>query len=571
MEQQDKQNCQEPIMEDETAGSEAPPGFSTNGRILVKLKLPKMPGEEEEEKGQAEAEVEIGPAEEIKSHYCKECDKSFSSGKALGGHMSSAHVQANKDHSLKKLKSKMKRQHKSAGSSSGSSGENMCTVCAKCFPSRKSLFGHMRCHPEREWRGMEPPAEPKIESSEASWEPGLENVGLNQEGHDDDDQIDSDPDVVAPTADVGNTLKGWPMTAKRVRWQTKPANDSPPVSSSEEKEELVAGHQLLKLLERGSGKQNFGEVEDISSNSLDDGDHFKKQKRDSCEAIQGPELETADEACEFKKQKRDSSVQKLKICEREAIDDRRKIGNNGKGKEKIDDKGKGKAVVSEPGKTVRTSCLPDAIDSEGELYATAIAVLTNGKLECRMYSQKKVEEKIMPADSKATAAPAAELSPVKQKSDSETSIPEKYICSTCNRSFPTHQALGGHRSSHNKFKLSVVNTMDQRPNAAVIQEKPNAEIVTNNVGANSASEQQSGIPVDDANAHLCKICNKTFPTGQALGGHKRCHSTAEENNKTAPKFSLDIDLNKTPDWDNDESGVQSMDAAGDPSSHTSNF
>ncbi|GMJ03979.1 salt tolerance zinc finger [Hibiscus trionum] len=24
-------------------------------------------------------------------------------------------------------------------------------------------------------------------------------------------------------------------------------------------------------------------------------------------------------------------------------------------------------------------------------------------------------------------------------------------------------------------------------------------------------------------SHECSICHKTFPTGQALGGHKRCH------------------------------------------------
>ncbi|XP_058096259.1 zinc finger protein ZAT2-like [Magnolia sinica] len=39
-----------------------------------------------------------------------------------------------------------------------SSNNNIiCSQCFKQFPSQKSLFGHMRCHPDRNWRGIHPP------------------------------------------------------------------------------------------------------------------------------------------------------------------------------------------------------------------------------------------------------------------------------------------------------------------------------------------------------------------------------------------------------------------------------
>ena len=41
-------------------------------------------------------------------------------------------------------------------------------------------------------------------------------------------------------------------------------------------------------------------------------------------------------------------------------------------------------------------------------------------------------------------------------------------------------------------------------------------------------------------AHECSICHKTFPTGQALGGHKRCHYEGANNNNSNKSGSVSV-------------------------------
>ncbi|XAR51357.1 hypothetical protein NMG60_11005959 [Bertholletia excelsa] len=77
-----------------------------------------------------------------------------------------------------------------------------------------------------------------------------------------------------------------------------------------------------------------------------------------------------------------------------------------------------------------------------------------------------------------------------------------YTCPICNKAFPSYQALGGHKSSHRKL-LGV--------------EYQNGTILAISNSGHPAIMNSRG------RTHRCSICCRTFSSGQALGGHKRCH------------------------------------------------
>ncbi|KAF3321954.1 zinc finger protein ZAT11-like protein [Carex littledalei] len=73
-----------------------------------------------------------------------------------------------------------------------------------------------------------------------------------------------------------------------------------------------------------------------------------------------------------------------------------------------------------------------------------------------------------------------------------------FACKTCNKEFASFQALGGHRTSHNRHK--------SRAQGADMKTKPRA--------------------------HECMICGMEFTMGQALGGHMRRHRPTTDSSSS---------------------------------------
>ncbi|KAF6164393.1 hypothetical protein GIB67_037550 [Kingdonia uniflora] len=110
------------------------------------------------------------------------------------------------------------------------------------------------------------------------------------------------------------------------------------------------------------------------------------------------------------------------------------------------------------------------------------------------------------------------------------SIPGRvFACKTCDRIFPSFQALGGHRASHKKHRLMEGDGDMLTAHNGLVQSKPKT--------------------------HECSICGLEFAIGQALGGHMRRHRPTIPGDRKVPavlkrsnssRRVVCLDLNLTP-------------------------
>ncbi|CAN4098948.1 unnamed protein product [Withania somnifera] len=138
-----------------------------------------------------------------------------------------------------------------------------------------------------------------------------------------------------------------------------------------------------------------------------------------------------------------------------------------------------------------------------------------------------------------------------------------YECKTCNRTFPSFQALGGHRTSHKKIKIVTEekkSTAGSNSQLQGHQQQQKDEEKFNRIVTPSIN-----LINNKPKIHECSICGAEFSSGQALGGHMRRHRpptiantkiTIEETSNTSnsshdddehpkekPKIFLSLDLN----------------------------
>lgn len=125
-----------------------------------------------------------------------------------------------------------------------------------------------------------------------------------------------------------------------------------------------------------------------------------------------------------------------------------------------------------------------------------------------------------------------------------------YECKTCNRTFASFQALGGHRASHKRPKPTADNDQKKSPPPPPPDNPEEGGRFGTITITPPPSTQLPSKNCDHPNKpkiHECSICGSEFASGQALGGHMRRHRPAapssSSNDSSPPKNMLGLDLN----------------------------
>uniref|UniRef100_A0ACD5WCX2 Uncharacterized protein n=1 Tax=Avena sativa TaxID=4498 RepID=A0ACD5WCX2_AVESA len=100
----------------------------------------------------------------------------------------------------------------------------------------------------------------------------------------------------------------------------------------------------------------------------------------------------------------------------------------------------------------------------------------------------------------------------------------EFVCKTCGRSFPTFQALGGHRTSHLRGRHGLALALASGDHYTAKPQKTTS----------SADDRKQAV------VHQCHVCGLRFETGQALGGHMRRHREEAAAVAQAPPVLLQL-------------------------------
>ncbi|KAG0526233.1 LOW QUALITY PROTEIN: hypothetical protein BDA96_06G127900 [Sorghum bicolor] len=430
-----------------------------------------------------------------------------------------------------------------------------CPECPKWFASEKAMFGHLRKHPERGYKGATRPTMATASAAAAAAVVGDKKPTKKVPRK----QINMAAVAAAKAWEEGELSTRWPASVKRGRTPVAPVQAS---SCSEEEEAAMI------LLELASSSRTSSETQQQQS----------VEPARAPDAVSGYQIQT-------------SVVEEPMLLDYPAGHQSPEAAEQ-------------QIVQPENALALSAESQTPAVKQVTDLVITTEAVLivvpVNNKpivfpsLDSGAAGDKKATKKqrrvTNPEQTAASPPPpeggAVVRTPPARRIPSPASD-KKHTCLTCGKSFPTHQALGGHMANHVKGSKTTSARHDDlaeaqaKRNIAELTHRDQSAgngnvIIAARAGEGAMQERQDAQPPpaqaptpQDAKPppaqaqaptpkaaapHVCDECHLIFPSGQALGGHKRKHwfpekQQAKAASAPAPAPALaprDFDLNEMP-------------------------
>ncbi|XP_010940535.1 zinc finger protein ZAT5 [Elaeis guineensis] len=220
------------------------------------------------------------------------------------------------------------------------------------------------------------------------------------------------------------------------------------------------------------------------------------------------------------------------------------------------------AVATAPTSSTSSAEISGTTTEEEEDMANCLILLAQGRsLDTVPKPESPREEGAGPASTNGVADKFTSRSRLAEATTTTDGKAGFYVyeCKTCNKCFPSFQALGGHRASHKKPKLAIPMTGNEAKKAVI--DEDSLQVSMNSLISKSimatTNTNSSSISNNKPRIHECSICGSEFSSGQALGGHMRRHRQVSiqepsEAKKQRNVLSLDLNLPAPSDDDREE-------------------